>query len=215
MTVLALPVKSTLPSGEIVALDVSAEEYMEKYAASYHEWVNGVVIKMSPINIQHEGIVDYLRDLLRAYMTVNPIGQVLGQPFVMRLDTVPSRREPDLQVILNTNPGSLTPTAMIGAADICIEVVSEESKSRDYGDKFNEYEKGGVREYWIVDPIRQDCHFYRLDEKGIFRIAAPAEHYHTPLLPKFSLHVPTLWESPLPDFYAVGEAVKAMFKAGE
>ena len=43
---------------------------------------------------------------------------------------------------------------MNGAADICIEVISPESVIRDRGEKFEEYERGGVGEYWIFDYLR-------------------------------------------------------------
>ncbi len=33
--------------GEVVATNVSLEDYMENYAADFCEWVEGVVIKMS------------------------------------------------------------------------------------------------------------------------------------------------------------------------
>jgi Uma2 family endonuclease len=89
-------------------------------------------------------------------------------------------------VILTSNPGQLTETAMIGPADICFEVVSPESAMRDYGNKFVEYEKAGVREYWIIDPIRQRCDFNRLDNTGVYAFAQPDDtgHYRTPLLPR-------------------------------
>lgn len=133
----------------------------------------------------------------------------------MRLDAIGRIREPDLQIILNNNPGQLTDTAMNGPADICLEVVSPESVARDYGDKFNEYEKAGVREYWIIDPIRQRCDFNRRSEAGIYIEMEPDDqgYYHTPLLPKLALHVPTLWKDPLPNFFAIGQAVQAMLES--
>lgn len=203
---------SSLPSGELVAVGVSAEEYMTRYAHDFYEWVGGVVIKMPPVTDKHDDLTRYLRDVLDAYLSLNPIGVTRAAPFVMRLDAVPSRREPDLQLILNNSGGELTPTAMIGAADICIEVVSDESISRDYGDKFHEYEKGGVHEYWIVDGIRQEAHFYRLNEQGMYKSQAldADGNYTTPLLPKLKLHVPTLWAEPLPDILRVVAAVQAM-----
>jgi len=205
-------VEPSRPMGPIVATGVSADEYMERYAAHFYEWVRGFVIKMSPVALKHDSLDDYVRDLLKAYFSFNPIGRVIGAPFVMRLDSTHSRREPDLQVILKTNPGELTETYMHGPADICIEIVSAESVARDYGEKFEEYEAGGVREYWILDPIRSQTHFYRLDENGIYRLILPdAEgNYRTPLLPQFVLHVPTLWEDTLPDLVAIVEAVRAM-----
>jgi hypothetical protein len=35
--------------------------------------------------------------------------------------------------------------------------------------------------------------------------------YESPLLPKFKIHVPTLWHDKLPNFIEIGEFVKAMF----
>jgi Uma2 family endonuclease len=208
-----LTIPATFPAGEIVALNVSAEEYMEKYAADFYEWVQGAVIKMAPISLKHDFISRYLDRLLDAYFARNPIGTVLRAPFVMRVDAVDSRREPDIQVVLQDNPGKLTETATIGPADICIEIVSEESFSRDYGDKHKEYERAGVKEYWLIDPLRKRHHFYRLDDESIYQIVPLGEgsNFYSPLLPKFKLHVPTLWQDTLPNFIEIGEFVKAMF----
>jgi Uma2 family endonuclease len=204
----------TLPAGEIIAMDVSEEDYMELYAGDFCEWVDGVVIKMSPVSGKHDDLTGYLRELFRAYFALKPIGKTRSAPFVMRLAKPKSRREPDLQIILKDNPGTLHDTYMDGPADICIEVVSLGTESTDYGDKFKEYEVGGVSEYWIIDPRREACQFYRLNEKQVYQLQAVDDEgvYSTPKLPSFKLHVPTLWQDELPNFYEVAEAVKAMVK---
>ena len=121
---------------------------------------------------------------------------------------------------------------MVGPADICIEVVrgqqsclqsaesrppmaSPESMARDYGEKFVEYEAGGVGEYWIIDPIREECRFDRLGENKRYASHYPDEsgYYQTPNLPNLMLHVPTLLEEELPDIFAITENVKAMLNA--
>jgi Uma2 family endonuclease len=196
-------------SGTIVATEVSEQDYMRDYAQDFCEWVKGAVIKMPPILLGHNHLSDYLRDLLKAYFALRPIGQVISAPFVMRLEN--SRREPDLQVILKDNSGTLTETYMDGAADICIEVVSPSNAATDYGDKFTEYEAGGVKEYWIIDSMREECRFHRLNEDKLYKQILPVEDiYTTPLLPKFKLHVPTLWKDELPNFFAIAEIVKVM-----
>jgi Uma2 family endonuclease len=201
------------PLGEIVASGVSAEDYERLYVGHY-EWVRGYVIKMSPISIRHENVVIYLRQLLNAFFALNPIGVVYGDPFVQRIDEVESRRQPDLQIILRTNPGKLTKTAMIGPADICIEVISEGTAGKDYGEKFEEYEQGGVGEYWIFDTEREEYRFFRRSEQGTFKsFYVDADgHYETPLLPKLKIHVPTLWEEELPNILQIVEVVKAMME---
>jgi Uma2 family endonuclease len=209
------PLTERAISGEIIATDVSLEDYLEHYAADFCEWVEGNVITMSPVYEDHDALSRYLARLLEAFFELNPIGTIRQAPFVMRLAEYPNRRrEPDIQVILNTNPGALTPTYMDGAADICIEIVSPESVERDHGDKFAEYEKGGVPEYWIIDSIHRDSRFYCLNEEGVYiRQAEDADgNYRTPNLPGLLLHVPTLWHDNLPGPGAVVEAVKAMLK---
>lgn len=198
--------------GDIVAENVSEEDYMRVYAASFHEWIRGDVIKMPPVTLKHDNLTDYLRDLFKAYFSLKPIGKIIGAPFVMRIEKPKSRREPDLQVILNDNLGTIKATYMDGAADICIEVVSKATSAMDYGEKFTEYEKGGVGEYWIIDPIREECRFYRLNDKQLYQShnVDDAGYYQTPKLPQLKLHVPTLWTHELPDIIQVVEAVKAM-----
>ncbi len=191
---------------------VSAEVYMEHYAAERYEWVKGELIKMSPVSLIHDQLLYYIRNLLQAYLSLNPIGHVIGDPFVMRLDALEARRQPDLEVIFQDNPGTLTATAMIGPADICVEVVSRGSVATDYGAKFEEYEKGGVREYWLIDPIRKVCYFRRLNSEDLYEVQPVDTHYTTPLLPQFTLHVPTLWEKELPNIIETVEAVKGMFE---
>ncbi len=191
---------------------VSAEEYMAHYAHDHYEWVRGELIEMSPVGSTHNKFTEYLGNLIEAYLVLNPVAQYRVDPFTMRVDATQSRRQPDLQVILNDNPGELTETYMHGPADIVIEVVSPESAARDHGEKFAEYEQGGVREYWIIDPTRSTCRFERLNEAGHYTPQLLVDGlYTTPLLPKLQLHVPTLWADPLPDILQVVETVKGWF----
>ena len=93
-------------SGEIVATGVTVDAYMEKYAADFCEWVGGTVVKMSPIHVIHDMLSGFLRILFEAYFEQRPIGHVRQAPFVMQSNADLPRREPDLQVILNDNPGT-------------------------------------------------------------------------------------------------------------
>ena len=62
---------------------------------------------------------------------------------------------------------------------------------RDYGQKFNKYETAGVREYWIINPLRERCDFNRRNTAGLFDAVAPDEtgHYHTPCCPDKTIPV--------------------------
>lgn len=198
----------------VVATGGSFEEYLERYAADFCEWVGGKVIKMSSSHEYHDILNRYLTILLEAYFEMRPIGRTRRGPFVMKQPAPLSVREPDIQVILNSNPHELTPTYMDGPADICIEVVSPESVSRDHCEKFEEYEKSGVREYWIVDRLHKECRFYRRDEAGQFvPFKEDAQgNYQTPLLPGLVVQVATLWGADLPGPGAIVQAVQTMLK---
>lgn len=199
-----------------LVVEVSLEDYLEHYAEQHYEWVEGVAIKLSPATLKHNKLAQYLYALLDIYFSLNAIGEVVSSPFVVRLPEFPRRRrEPDLLVVLESNPNELKETYMDGAPDICIEIVSEESTGRDHGDKFAEYETGGVAEYWILDVVRNESRFYRLNaEKRYVRQDEDADgNYRTPALPGLRLHVPTLWQDKLPDILTTMNAVKTMLDA--
>ncbi len=199
--------------GEVVATNVSLEDYMDHYAADFCEWVEGLVIRMAATTLKHDDLGYYLRQLFTAYFELHPLGIVKSEPFVMCLPAFPRRRrEPDLMIILKTNPHELKQTYLDGPADICIEIVSEESVERDHGDKFREYEKGGVPEYWILDPLRSESRFYRLNEAGryIRQSEDEAGNYRTPVLPGLVLHIQALWQDDYPGPLATAKAVATM-----
>ena len=200
--------------GEIIATGINFEEYLERFAGMHCELVDGNVIKMSPIHERHDKLARYGVMLLSAYFALNPIGEIRQDPFVM--STLPNlpKRQPDIQIILKTNKGHLTPTFMDGPADICIEIISPGTDELDRGDKFVEYERAGVQEYWIFDPLRHESLFYRLSADGTYAPQSVDQNgnYQTPLLPGLLVHVPTLWRDPLPDFFTIGKAVQEMLK---
>jgi Uma2 family endonuclease len=98
-----------------------------------------------------------------------------------------------------------------------VEVLSPGTEGTDRGDKFLEYEQGGVREYWLIDAVRKETIFYRRNEAGIYiRQELNAEgRYQTPLLPGFWLDTATLWleEDDMPDTEAILAAVKQMIQS--
>lgn len=200
--------------GEILATGVTFEEYLERFAGMHRELVDGNVIKMSPVSLSHNNLRLYLIGLFSAYFGHRPIGKILSQPFVQRLLLVDSKREPDLFIVLNENLARLTQTYLDGPADICIEISSPGTEDTDRGDKFLEYEKGGVGEYWLFDPRRREALFYRLNADGLNEQQRPDVdgNYRTSLLPNLVLHVPTLWLESLPDYLAIMNAIQEMLK---
>lgn len=198
--------------GEIIATGVTEEEYMEKYAEHFCELVDGKVIKLAPINSDHDEITRFLSTWLATFLELRPIAAMRRAPFVMKLPLTGSLREPDLQVILHEHTDRQTEICAIGAADLVVEVVSPESSARDYGDKFVEYETGGVPEYWLIDPLRREPHFYVLNSEGRYNsrpLNAEGE-YESVVLQGLKLPVELLWLDSLPGPLAIAQQMLAL-----
>lgn len=59
-----------------------------------------------------------------------------------------------------------TEEVIIGAPDLVIEILSKSTAGDDRGVKKDNYEKFGVREYWLVDPKNKSIEVYTLiDER--------------------------------------------------
>lgn len=182
---------------------VSFDEYMEKYAADFYEWADGVVLKISPVTDVNNIITLFLVNFFSTYFELRPIGLLLQAPFVLKITPDGPAREPDIQIVLHEHAERVKKTRVEGKADIVIEVVSEESAARDYGQKFVEYEAGGIPEYWIIDPLRRETKFYRLSSEGRYASQSFNADYETPLLPGLRVPVSWLWQTTPPGPIAI------------
>lgn len=174
------------------------------------EWVDGEVVMVSPASEPHQDLGGFLEALLRIFVEQRGLGRVLRAPFQMRLpDPVRSGREPDLLFVARDRLSGLKSTYLDGPADLVVEIISPGSRLRDRGEKFAEYEMGGVREYWLLDPERGEADFYQLDEGGRYRRAEPDRDrwYESLVVAGFRLNVAWLWTVPPPRILDVVKAI--------
>jgi Uma2 family endonuclease len=122
----------------------------------------------------------------------------------MRLHEPPRGREPDILFVAQANLGRITKQYLDGPADLVVEVISPESSGRDRGDKFYEYEMAGVREYWLIDPQREQVEFSRLDAQGHYTLALGGHtgEYTSIVIPGLTLDATWFWQDPLPAVWA-------------
>lgn len=160
------------------------------------EWVDGRVVMASPASRHHQELAGFLTSILRTFVEFRRLGVVLSAPFQMKLG---QGREPDLLFVAQQHLDRLQETYLDGPADLAVEIVSRESVARDRGDKFYEYEDGGVPEYWLIDRDRQWAEFYRL-QRGHYRPAFSGDEgvYRSEAVPDFWLRIQWLWQDPLP-----------------
>jgi Uma2 family endonuclease len=210
----------SLPDASRIERPAVIEMSLEDFLAWDHEgglaeWVDGEAHLYLSNDFNHQRIVEFLHIFLSGMVRLGGGGWVKLAPYAMRALPSGPAREPDLLVVLaeHGRPGA---AVLDGPADLVIEVVSEESSSRDRTDKFFEYEAGGVREYWIIDSRegRGRADFYVLgpdpagssrrvflpvctDESGVFR---------SQVLPGCSLKVSWLFDEAADPFACISEA---------
>ena len=71
--------------------------------------------------------------------------------------------QPDLCVVCDKT--KLDEQGCNGAPDLVIEILSPGNTNREMKEKFELYEASLVREYWVVDPYREDVLVYYLNEQ--------------------------------------------------
>jgi Uma2 family endonuclease len=167
---------------------------------TWAEWIDGKVIILPPASNQHQDLAGFLTALLRLFVETHGSGVVRPAPFQMKTGADLPGREPDILFIAHDHLDRLKNTYVDGPADLVVEIISPDSRARDRGEKFYEYEQGGVGEYWLIDPLRRQAEWYRLGEDGIFRPLPVGDDgiFRSTVLAGLWLHVAWLWQDPLP-----------------
>ncbi len=96
--------------------------------------------------------------------------------------------QPDVLYISAQRKLDLVKERIEGAPDLVIEILSPSNAYYDLRQKKDIYQKYGVKEYIIVDPIALNFELYILSE-GVFKLhqkAEKAEQLHSVLLPGLS-----------------------------
>ena len=140
------------------------------------ELVDGQIYDMAPPTRKHQEILSFLHAAIYNYITGNK-GEckVYPAPFAVFLFADDSKYlEPDISVICDK--GKLDEHGCKGAPDWVVEIVSPGSRSMDYYTKLSLYRSAGVREYWIVDPMKQIILVYDMEHDAAPAIYAFADN---------------------------------------
>ena len=156
-----------------------------------HELIDGEHYVTPSPNTRHQRISGNLHLLIGTWLEGHPIGRVFYAPYDVvfsAFDVV----EPDLLYLSNERAAQvLTPLHARGVPELVIEIASKGTRKRDDTIKRRLYERAGVSEYWIVDPMSDAIRIYRRDGD---RFGRPMELSReagdvltTPLLPSLDL----------------------------
>lgn len=127
------------------------------------EFVNGEVVMHTPVKRRHLEATSNLFTLLRVYVMKHGLGAVDSEKALISLTR--NDYEPDIcywsKDIASTFEDDQVEHPV---PTLVVEVLSPNTVGRDRGVKFEDYAAHGVREYWIIDPVRKALEQYRLDE---------------------------------------------------
>lgn len=128
------------------------------------EIIDGHIYMMAPPSRKHQKIQMELSAEIRNYIKRKKGNcEVYPAPFAVFLNKDDKNYvEPDISVICDKS--KLDDKGCNGRPDFIIEIVSLASKKLDYNTKLAKYITAGVREYWIVDPLKERITVYFIDD---------------------------------------------------
>jgi Uma2 family endonuclease len=137
------------------------------------ELIEGIAYQMAAPSRRHQAIVVFLTLRIGNFLGgrpcklyVAPFDVLLPEPGEDEDGDVSNVVEPDLVVYCDHS--KLTRSGARGAPDLAIEVISPSNTMRSFREKFDLYERSGLREYWIVDPAGEWINRFDLGEDGRF-----------------------------------------------
>jgi Uma2 family endonuclease len=164
-----------------------------------HEIIDGVHYVTAAPNLRHQDLVGRLYLALGNFLANHPgVGRVFLSP-VDVVFTIHDIVEPDLVFVAGDQTHIMTEANIQGAPAIVVEILSTSTRSRDQRIKKDLFDRGGVREYWMVDPDRSQIIVHIREADG-FHACTPLSTADgavltTTLLPGFSLSLSELFRA--------------------
>lgn len=124
------------------------------------ELLNGETYMMSSPSVNHTQIASNIYYAFRTYLQ----GKAC-KPFNDGVDVYLTNNDrviPDAMIVCNKD--IIKHDGVHGAPDLVVEVLSPSTAKKDKGYKKDLYEKSGVKEYWIVDPVSRSIEVYLLSD---------------------------------------------------
>ncbi|MEA2326245.1 MAG: hypothetical protein QOE68_1204 [Thermoanaerobaculia bacterium] len=151
-----------------------------------HEIIDGEhYVNASPLE-KHQRVSYNLIVEIGIYLRQHPVGRLYHAPFDVvfsRYDVV----EPDLMFISKEHQAIITSRNVQGSPDLLLEILSPSNTRYDEVTKRALYERTGVGEYWIINPVRDTVRIFRRNAAGRYEIAANLSRNETLTSPLFPM----------------------------
>ncbi len=161
-----------------------------------YEIIDGEVFVSPPPITPHQWASAQLSRLIGNYVMQLNLGCVFYAPFAVRLGPH-DVFEPDVLFISESKMSLVDRQGMNGVPDLCIEIASPSTHSRDRTVKYERYAYFGVPEYWIVNADAQTVEVFALENHSyaLLGIARGDEVIVSRVLPNLALRAAALFTS--------------------
>lgn len=133
-----------------------------------HEIIDGEHYVTPSPNLPHQELLGRLHVEIALFLRQH---SDVGRVFLSPLDVVFTKWdvvEPDLLFVANDQIDILTTINVQGPPALAIEILSPSTRHVDEQVKLRLFDRGGVREYWLVDPDRDSVTVFRRQPDGSF-----------------------------------------------
>ena len=201
----------TLEPADVRRVPMSYEAYLSYEESVRSEWVDGEVVIYMPPKAEHQRIVEFLYTLLNLFVQLSNLGLVRVSPFEVKLWEEGPSREPDIFFVSRASLPKFSPERFSGAPELVVEIISPSSLFIDRDVKFREYERAGVKEYWVVDsrPDKTRADFFSLGDTNRYDLFATEtdEKVDSKVVEGFWLRPKWLWQPDLNPLKVLAEIV--------
>jgi Uma2 family endonuclease len=126
------------------------------------ELIDNSLYMLPAPTLSHQDVSVTLASLIFMHVRQKKSGKVYAAPVDVFLSNK-NAFQPDIIFISTENKSKLKKDGIYGAPDLIIEILSPGSKKLDLTKKKDAYEKAGVKEYWIVEPLTKETIGYQLN----------------------------------------------------
>jgi Uma2 family endonuclease len=133
-----------------------------------YEIIDGVLFMTPSPTERHQTVAGRFFRYLAAHIEDTGLGRVYIAPLDVELAPYVVV-QPDVIVILKDNHEKITPSRIVGAPDLVIEVASPGTANYDRREKQDTYARAGVPEYWLADPSAYTISLFVLETAGKYR----------------------------------------------
>jgi Uma2 family endonuclease len=129
------------------------------------ELVDGELVVSAAAPSRHQRICTELGLEIGLFLRAHKLGELFSSPIHVVLNKH-VHYEPDLCFVASERRFIIGENYINGPPDLTIEVISESNRSHDTVVKFNDYQRYGVKEYWLVDPRESHIRVFTLEDSG-------------------------------------------------